>query len=232
MARKNYWAGFAAGAAVGAAAGFASWLVSKSIGRQEYRKILRLEKSIQIGRPVEEVFRAWNDLERLPDHLSMIEQVHVRGDRSHWRGSMAGRPVEWDAEITQHIPNQAVGWKSLSGPKPTGRVDFSRLGNDALVHVVINYQPKGGILARGLAETFGPLEGYVEQALRDFKSSLEGKGQEDKMAPGRAAEQYKATGTYGDTGNPGMQTSRYGGETPSSDLNNPVDYTRPPKAGS
>lgn len=224
MAKKSFWEGFGIGAAAGAAAGFGTWLLTRSLGREEFRKIMRLEKSVQIGRPVNEVFRAWADLQRLPEYLSMLDQVQVRGHRSQWRGRVAGRPVEWDAELIQDIPNQALGWKSVSGPKHTGRIDFSPVGDNTIVHVVINYAPRGGMLARAAAEALGPLEGYVEQALRDFKAALEGRGQEPR-----------ATGTYGESAyvgegpSPGMQTSRYGGEFGGADRENPVERPRPTK---
>lgn len=230
MAKRGFWKGFAVGSAAGAAAGVGSWLISRAIGRQGYGKIMRLEKSLQIGRPIEEVFRAWSELDRLPDHLPVIDRVTVQGKRSHWVMNVGGRRVEWDAKLTQRIPNQALGWKSLNGPKHTGRINFARLGNDTLVHVVMNYAPPAGAISSGVVEAYGRLEGFLEQALRDFKAALEGKGQED-------AE--RRTGTYGASssssrfGSPinaiQANESRHKTEAPGDGPPNPVEYTSPPK---
>ncbi len=241
MARRRFWTGFAAGTAIGAAAGVGSWLISKTLGRQEYGKIMRLEKSIQIGRPIEQVFRAWSELQDLPRYLPMIQRIDCQGKRSHWVVRLDGRNLEWDAKLTQKIPNQALGWKSVHGPKHTGRINFARLGNDTLVHVVMNYAPPAGAITRGVVEAFGRVEGVLEQALREFKAGLEGKGQEEA----------RRTGTYG--GYPGSenptrgmvpQASRFGGvgnaieanevghklETTGDEPPNPAESPSPPKS--
>lgn len=243
MAKRRFWKGFAVGTAVGAAAGVGSWLVSKTLGRQEYGRIMRLEKSLQVGRPIEDVFRAWSELAELPRHIPMIQRISVQGKRSHWVVNVAGRTMEWEAKVTQNIPNQALGWKSLNGPKHTGRINFARLGNDTLVHVVMNYAPPAGAITSGVVEAFGRIEGVLEQALRDFKSGMEERGRQE-------TERDRMTGTYGGysgSGNPSRgsapQASRFGGvmnaieanqaghkvETSGDGPPNPVEYTSPPK---
>ena len=242
MAKRKFWKGFAAGTAVGAIAGMGSWLITKTLGRQEYGKIMRLEKSLQIGCPVEAVFRAWSELPGLPRYLPMLQRISVQGKRSHWVLNAAGRTVEWDAKLTQNIPNQALGWKSLNGPKHTGRINFARLGNDTLVHVVMNYAPPAGAITSGVIEAFGRAEGVLEQALREFKAGVEKSGAQD-------AERQRLTGTHGGysgSGNPARnmapQASRFGGvmnaieaneaghslETTGDEPPSPVD-SRPPK---
>ena len=96
------------------------------------------------------VFHAWSDFENFPRLVRLVEDVRVNGKRSHWKVRLNGRTLEWDAELTQNIPNQALGWKSLNGPKHTGRINFSPLGRDTVVHVVMNYGPPGGELAGDL----------------------------------------------------------------------------------
>lgn len=222
MTKKRYWLGFAAGTAAGAAAGFGSWVVARMLRREEHKRVVRVEKSVQVGRPLEEVFRAWANLEQLPNYLRDIKEVRTSGNRSHWKGRIDGKLFEWDAELTQHLPNQALGWKSVSGPKHTGRINFSPLGHDTEVHVVLNYAPPFGIFGRGIAESTASLDQNIEQALRDFKAALEGKGQEKKVPTGIVAEhQARATGTFGQEAT--TQTTRFGSDP------NPVEYTRLPE---
>lgn len=254
MASRRFWNGFLAGTAAGAGATAASIIGWKLAGRARSGRILRIERSLQIGRGVDEVFRAWCDLESLPQRVNFIESVERRGSKSHWVLNLGGRRVEWDAEITQDMPNQALGWKSLTGPKHTGRIDFSPIGNDTLVHVTMNYCPPGQ-MAGMFAPAQRAIEDYIEQALRGFKFALESKAREGggsqnintsptmqrSMSPTPAQmgsdvsgtpainEQQRGTGTYGQTSEPDLsrhtQTSRYGGpET--------VEYTRPPDAKS
>jgi uncharacterized membrane protein len=213
---KKYWKGFAAGAVTGVAAGGGVLLLANTFGSGQ---VIRLEKSIQIGKPVNEVFNAWRELGYLPQMSHVINEVRHSGNRSHWRVSFGGRQYEWDAEIEQMIPNQAIGWKSLSGPKHTGRINFSPLGNDTVVHVTMNYAPPSLFLRPFVHPISGHIEDCIEQVFRDFKAALEGKGQEREPA--------QATGTFGGTAKPiETRNTRFGGR-PSA-----VECTRPPEAKS
>src|SRR5437899_2760056 len=123
MARRKFWNGFAAGAAAGVGAGIGVLLAWKGLSRVRAGRVVRFEKSLQVGRSPEQVFSAWANLASLPRYVDFIESVERRGNYTHWALNLAGRRVEWDAEITQEIPNEAMGWKSVSGPKHTGRID-------------------------------------------------------------------------------------------------------------
>lgn len=171
MEPKRFWSGFAAGtcAALGAL-----WACDR-LGRGGRSRIVRLEKSVQIGRPVNEVFERWQRWEDLSEYSSIIRSVKRQGELWHWHISIEGREFEWDAELTQVIPNQSIGWKSVSGTKHSGRVTFSPMGNDTLVHVQMNYAPPMRALRPMAGAVSGRLEGYIEQALRDFKANMEAK---------------------------------------------------------
>src|ERR1051325_7718567 len=142
---KRYWRGFAAGAATGAGLTFGSVALAGALGGRTPR-VVRLEKSIQVGRPVEEVFQRWANLEQLPKWSECVEEVTSTGTHSTWRVRLDGRTAHWEAEIEQFIPNQAIGWKSLSGPKHTGRITFSPIEKDTLVQITMNYAPPSRVL--------------------------------------------------------------------------------------
>ena len=226
MARQRYWSGFAAGAVTVVAAGASALAAADLIGRAHNRRVVRLQKSIQIGRPIEEVFRAWANLETVPRMSHTVRDVRRQGNRSHWVVNFDGKQFEWDAQIEQFIPNQAIGWKSVTGPKHTGRISFSPLGNDTMVHVTMNYAPRLRLLRPFMAPLGPKLEGYIDQALRDFKAALEGKGQEDAIRRGPHFEPAQATGTLGNVNPRPTVNTRFGGPP------SPVEYTRPPEAKS
>ena len=221
MRRRNFWTGFAWGA--GAVIG--SGLVAATLRRGSSSRILRLEKSIQIASALEDVFATWSNFDQLSRMSSMITNVRTFGNRSRWTLNINGMPVEWEAETTQAIPYEAIGWKSVTGPKHTGRITFSRVGGDTLVHVHMNYAPPVRMLRPLLSPFSGDMEGLIERALREFKAGMEsGAGGAAPHAEGKA----RSTGTYG----PGpelltdKQNTRFG--APST----PVEYTRPPEAKS
>jgi uncharacterized membrane protein len=211
---NNFWKGFSVGTLAGAGGSVASMLIYNLVSGRRDNRVVQLEKSIQIGAAVPDVFRAWSDLENLSSTSPIIQEVRVRGTRSHWRVAPDGKVTEFEAELEQLIPNEAIGWKSVSGPKHTGRITFSPIGQDTLVHVRMNYAPPG----RLLATVAGPsvrerLEFAIDRALRDFKESLERK---------HSSGPRRATGTFG--GDLSAREITAAAERP-----NPVDYTRPPE---
>lgn len=197
MARQSN--AFIAGAALGVAGAFGALVLVNVLGRNRYSRIVRLEKSLQIGRPIEEVFSAWADLDRIAQWSPIVQSISQRGDRSHWVVNIEGRRFEWDANIEQFIPNEAIGWKSVSGPKHTGRVSFSRIGNDTIIHVTMNYAPPSRLLRPFVGSASERIKGYMEQVLRDFKASLENKGQQQAIGSTGFDQTAtsRATGTFG-----------------------------------
>jgi len=218
--RTNFWRGFA----MGAVAGTGAVLLPQLVGRAGASRIIRLEKSIQVGRPVEEVFEAWTDWERLPRVTENIADIRQHGDRTHWRVQVNGQPFEWDAVIEQRIPNQAIGWKSVRGIKHTGRVTFSPVGHDTLVLITMNYAPPSRVLRPFMSSLSGHMEGLIEKVLRDFKASVESRPPgaqgnirtgSGKIGPGTAMTDLPKTGTFGEE--PRRIESRLGG------LSNPME---------
>jgi len=218
------------GVAVGLGLGAAVLLVPELIGRARNGHIVRLQKSIQIGAPVEDVFERWTNLQNLPRVSEDVRDVRTRGQLSHWRVGLGGANLEWDAQIEQLIPNQSIGWKSLTGPKHTGRIAFSPIGNDTLVQITMNYAPPLRVLRPFVAPMTGRIEAVIERVLRDFKAAMEGRGPgrqrmpSQGVGPGASMSQSniaRATGTSNLTPDSG---ERFGNRA------NPADYTRPPNA--
>lgn len=170
--RENFWSGFVAGAAVGAFAGIAGVLAARRRSAGMNSHVVRLEKSVNIGRPVQSVFAAWSSFERLPQWINFVRRVERYGTHTRWMVNIDGREFEWEAQITQVKPNESIGWKSLSGPRHTGRITFSPLGSQTVVHVLMNYAPPlGGFGSMLPMEQH--LEQWIERGLREFKQALE-----------------------------------------------------------
>jgi len=236
MTAKSFWTGFAAGAGVGAAAGLAGVLLARRRTADLDSHVLRLEKSVNIGRPVQSVFSAWSNFERLPQWINFVRRVERYGTHTRWLVNMEGREFEWDAQITQVVPNESIGWKSLSGPKHTGRITFSPLGNQTVVHVLMNYAPPlGGFGSMLPMEHY--LEQWIERGLREFKSALEREaGTREFTSPGpggghhvrRSAESPRDWEPIERTGTEDIHSGPIGTpDEPSAP--GTVSYTRPPK---
>ena len=87
--------------------------------------------------------------------------VKVDDRRLHWKAEIGGREKEWDAEITEQIPDQRIAWKSLGGAMNQGMVTFESLSDQkSLIQLNIAYEPEG------VVETVGDESGAVTGSWR------------------------------------------------------------------
>jgi uncharacterized membrane protein len=141
---------------------------------------VKVEKSIIIQRPPEELYRFWRNFENLPRVMDHLAEVHVSDPhRSHWvaKGPLGTR-AEWDAEVITDKENELIGWRSLegSGVDTAGSVHFQRAPWDrgTEVKVVLKYNPTAGKAGAALAKLLGQdPERYIEEDLRRFKQLME-----------------------------------------------------------
>jgi uncharacterized membrane protein len=139
---------------------------------------LKVERTITVNRPREEVYRFWRQLENLPRFMDHLESVTVLDeDRSHWVAKApAGTKVEWDASIQDEIENELIAWRSLPGSDidNAGSVHFVPAGDGTEVRVVLSYDPPAGRVGAAVAKLLGEEpEQQVEEDLRRFKQVME-----------------------------------------------------------
>ena len=106
--------------ALGAAClAFASWpLVEASLRLNGGRKRrLDVRSSVEIARPVADVFDFFRDFENLPLVIRAVTAVYDSQDgHSHWVvRSRRGVALEWDAVTTKYVPRSVIGFESVPG---------------------------------------------------------------------------------------------------------------------
>jgi uncharacterized membrane protein len=101
--------------------------------------------SIEVNVSVRTAYNQWTQFEEFPRFMDGIKEVHQLDDRRlHWKAQIGGKEKEWDAEITEQIPDQRIAWKSLGGAMNQGMVTFESLSdNKSLVQLNIAYEPEG-----------------------------------------------------------------------------------------
>jgi uncharacterized membrane protein len=141
---------------------------------------VKVELSMTINKPREEIYRFWRNLENLPRFMRHLESVTVQGDkRSHWKAKApAGVTVEWDAEIINERPNELIAWRSLPGADVdnAGSVHFQAApgGRGTEVQVTLKYDPPAGQAGALIAKIFGEEPSQqIEDDLRRFKQMME-----------------------------------------------------------
>jgi uncharacterized membrane protein len=141
---------------------------------------MHVKAGITVRKPREEVYRFWRDFQNLPSFMYHVDSIEGNGNgRTHWRvKAPAGRTVEWDAELVEERPGEALVWRSVEGSeiRNAGAVRFvdAPRNQGTEVHVEFDYEAPGGRIGEALAKVFG--EEPTQQAkddLRRFKQVLE-----------------------------------------------------------
>jgi len=137
----------------GAVVAGASLIASAAVAHQD--GMIRVQKTITIDAPVDEVFAFWSRFENFPRFMEHVLEVRTEDSRSFWKvAGPAGMPVEWQAEITETIEPRKIAWRSLPGSvvDHRGEVHFERAGDPATrISVHMAYRPPGGALGHAAA---------------------------------------------------------------------------------
>jgi len=137
-----------------------------------------IEKSIEVNVPVKTAYNQWTQFEEFPKFMEGVEQVkQITDKRLHWKANIAGKAEEWDAEITEQIPDQRIAWTSKGGAMNTGLVIFSPLSDaKSKLTLQMEYVPNGPIEKTG--DAMGLVTRRVEGDLKRFKDFIESRGRE------------------------------------------------------
>jgi len=133
-------------------------------------------KSIDVNVPVRTAYDQWTQFESFPQFMEGVEEVRQIDDTHlHWRASVGGNTAEWDAVVTEQIPDERVAWTSTTGKPNAGVVTFHRLGDDQTrVTVQMEWEPQG--LAESVGSAIGADDRRVQGDLQRFKEFIESRG--------------------------------------------------------
>jgi uncharacterized membrane protein len=133
----------------------------------------RVEKSIEVNRPLRMVYDQWTQFEEFPRFMEGVEEVHQLDDKTlHWKARIGGRVEEWEAEIVHQVPDQTIAWRRTRGARNSGVVVFTPLeGNRCRVTLAVEYDPRGFVEKVG--DALGVVSRRVEGDLERFKRFVE-----------------------------------------------------------
>jgi uncharacterized membrane protein len=136
----------------------------------------RLEESIEIRAPIEDVWEIWTDFTRRPDLTENVVEVRRTGpERTHWVVEVPlGHTIEWDERVTVREPNRRICWEATGRyvshrgcyrfeSTPTG----TRLTDE--VEYDLPLSPVSDVVARFLGEP----DKSIAADLRHFKEVME-----------------------------------------------------------
>jgi uncharacterized membrane protein len=133
-----------------------------------------VEKTIEVDKPVDQVYAQWTQFEEFPKFMENVEQVRQIDDKHlEWKAKVAGTDRQWKAEIIEQKPNQVIAWRSLSGDKNDGTVEFEPVNGHTKVRLILEYDPPQGAVGAVGDTLIQATPGRVENDLKRFKEFIE-----------------------------------------------------------
>lgn len=135
-----------------------------------------IERSVEINVPASTAYQTWTQFELFPHFMEGVERVDQKDDRHlHWRADVFGKTEEWDAEITEQIPDKRIAWRSKDGSPNAGVVTFHRLSDErSRVMLQMEYQPER--ISEKVGDVLGLMDRRVSGDLQRFKTFVEQQG--------------------------------------------------------
>ena len=147
-----------------------------------------VEESIDVNVPVSTAYNQWTQFEEFPSFMDSVHEVRqLDPTHLHWRADVAGKEKEWNAEITEQIPDKRIAWRSTSGVRNGGVVTFHKL-DDTTTRVMLQmqYTPEGAV--ERIGDALGAVRMEARRNLERFKEMIEARGKETGAWRGAVAQ--------------------------------------------
>jgi len=137
-----------------------------------------IEQSIELEVPVQTAYNQWTQFQDFPAFMEGVEQVkQIDETQLHWVAQFGGTRHEWDAEITEQLPDERVAWRNTDGKENAGVVTFHKLDDErSRVMVQMDWVPEG--IKEKLGDALGISDRRVKGDLERFKDLIESRGRE------------------------------------------------------
>jgi uncharacterized membrane protein len=149
-----------------------------------------IEKSIEVRVPVHTAYNQWTQFEEFPRFMEGVQEVRQLDDKHlHWRADIAGKQEEWDAVITEQIPDERIAWTNTTGARNAGVITFHKLDPQTTkLMLQIDYDPQGAV--ENVGSALGVVGRRVQKDLERFKEFIESRGSETGAWRGEVRQQH------------------------------------------
>ncbi len=133
---------------------------------------------VDVSVPIRTAYDQWTQFEDFPHFMQGVQEVRQLSDTmTHWTVEIAGVQREFDAEITEQLPDERVAWRSTEGSRQAGVVTFHRLDDrHTRVTLQLEFEPQGVVEQAG--DKLGMVDRRAKDDLKRFKQFIERRGQE------------------------------------------------------
>ncbi len=153
-------------------------MLSKKMKRKGSGLDSGIIEAIEVNVPVSTAYNQWTQFEDFPQFMASVKEIRQIDDRHlHWKANVAGEDKEWDAEITEQIPDERIAWRSTSGVRNGGVVTFHKISDNVTRLVLqMDYEPEGPL--EKIGDALGAVRLEARGNLQKFKDMLESRGKE------------------------------------------------------
>ncbi|MDX1431105.1 MAG: SRPBCC family protein [Gammaproteobacteria bacterium] len=136
-----------------------------------------IEKSIDVSRPLQAVYRQWTKFEDYPRFLSEVVAVHhVAAGCMRWRTEIGDRRRDTDIEIIEQVPNRRVAWATRGRGGGSGMVTLYPLSPERTRVMLQLAYPSEELPSQ--ADPVATVRDLVLRGLKAFKRLVEGHAEE------------------------------------------------------
>lgn len=133
---------------------------------------------INVDAPIRAVYNQWTQFESFPHFLHAVKEVTQHDDtHTHWEVSIGGVRREFDAEITEQIPDQLIAWASVDGKSHSGSVRFGP-NEDGGTQVTLEMMWLPETFVERVGAALDLDERQAEMDLKRFREYIEERGRE------------------------------------------------------
>jgi uncharacterized membrane protein len=138
---------------------FAPSLVRRVLRAGAARRRVHLRTTLELDRPVHDVFAFCRDFENFPRVIQSLHGVtDFQDGRSHWEVmSPGGEILAWDAQVTKYVPNVVIAWRSIPGSVVAcnGLIRFAPTPSGGTrLQIQVEYDPRDTGLADAIRALF------------------------------------------------------------------------------
>ncbi|GAB7037566.1 MULTISPECIES: SRPBCC family protein [Catenuloplanes] len=128
---------------------------------------------VDVAVPIRTAYNQWTQFEEFPQFMEGVTEIRQISDTdTHWKTEIAGVKREFDAKITEQLPDERVAWTSTGGIKQSGVITFHRLDEThTRVTAQMEFEPEG--IAEQAGDKLGIVDRRVKGDMKRFKEFIE-----------------------------------------------------------
>jgi len=150
-----------------------------------------IDEQIDVGVARREAYNQWTQFDKFSEIFKGVEgvdQADGEDDKLHWSAKIGPSRRQFDAEITEQLPDRRIAWKASGGANVQGVVTFHELDRE-LTHINVEmvYRPQGFV--EHVGNWFRSARRRVRKDLKLFKNYIELRGEATGEWRGRISKE-------------------------------------------